>query len=488
MPGYKDRASILQGAGDMIFKLVCDRSTPEQWAEWLRAPLEHAAGTANHGLVKKLVQAGADSSAGWKGCHGKTLLHAATEGGDGKVISALIRAGAEADLKNKTPKTGRTPLHLAVLHGKQSAAGALTMAGANVDSLDAKKDTPLHLAIERGHVGIAKDLLLSGADPGKIGSKGEYPIYLAASRGQDEVVLALVHKRADLNCLGTRRNTPVTPLGVAVREDRVSMVELLLDGGADANYPMHCSKTALHTAVEHNKPAAIPTLVEFGADIEARSDAGMTPLATAPMFGSHAAMLVLLQLGARVNTKSNNGWTPLHTACRRGNADSADVLLRWGADETTVTNSGKTPSQYIPDVADASEEDRPRLERLAKLLASASEDRAWRRRGFIVMCRAQQARLRLVVEIPDSSGAEGAGQPPERPSRRVRRREVKVEVGLSGASAGGAGVTRGARSSNVHSAGRAAGGERAGGGFDGVAAWLMAVTEEQVFRNIMGFL
>eukprot|EP00752_Nemacystus_decipiens_P002389 g2255.t1 len=487
MPGYEDRASILQGAGDTIFQLVLDRATPEQWAEWLRAPLEHAAGTANYDLVQKLLKAGADGSAGWKGCHGKTLLHAATEGGDGKVMSALMRAGAEADMEAPASR-GRTPLHLAAFRGKQAAAGALTMAGANVNSLDANNDTPLHLAIERGHVGIAKDLLLSGADPGKTGSKGEYPVYLAASRGQDEVVLSLVHKKTNLNYLGSRGNTPLTPLAVAVREDRLSVAELLLDGGADANFRMHCSKTALHTAVEHNKPGAIPALVESGADIEARSDAGMTPLATAPIFGSHAAMLVLLQLGASVNTKNNRGWTPLHAACRRGNADSAEVLLRWGADETFVTDSGKTPSQYVPDVAHASGEDRPRLERLAMILASAPQDRAWRRRGFLVMCRARQVRLVLVEEIPDREAA-GTGQPPERPRRRIRPGHVKVELGVNGAQQGdGAGARGTTRSGNVRAKGRGTGGERAGRGFGGVAAWLMAVTDENLFRKVVAFL
>ena len=51
----------------MIFKLGLERSTPEQWAEWLKASLEHAAGTANYKLVNKWLKAGADGSAGWKG-------------------------------------------------------------------------------------------------------------------------------------------------------------------------------------------------------------------------------------------------------------------------------------------------------------------------------------------------------------------------------------------------------------------------------------
>lgn len=69
-----------------MFKPVCERSTPEQSAEWLRTPLEHATGTADLDLVQKLLKADADGSAGWKACHGKNLLHAAAEGGGGQII------------------------------------------------------------------------------------------------------------------------------------------------------------------------------------------------------------------------------------------------------------------------------------------------------------------------------------------------------------------------------------------------------------------
>ena len=478
MPGYDERASILQGAGDTIFKLVLERSTPEQWAEWLRAPLEHAAGTADYDLVKKLLKAGADGSAGWKGCHGQTLLHAAAEGGDGQVISTLIRAGAGADKNVRAPQNGRTPLHVAVVLGNAAATKALIMTRADVDILDANSDAPLHLAIERGHVGIAQDLLIKGADYAVRGSKGGYPIHLAASRGQDDVVLSLVQSEANLDCLNVHGQTP---LAVAMHGDRLSTVEALLAGGADVHSRMGSWRdTVLHFAAEFNKVASISALVEAGANIEARSTNGCTPLSYVAICGSLAAMLALLHLGANVNAKTNNGRTPLHAVCHGRHAEAADLLLRWGADENIVDSDGKTPSQLIPDIAQASEEERPRLERLTKLLAHAPQDRAWRRRGFVMMCRSHQDRLRLVVEIPDSAGG-AIGQSRKRPIRRARRGEVKVEVGVGGAHGGGAG-------SSGMCAMKRAGDEGVGSGFDGVAAWLMVVDEANVFRKVLGFL
>ena len=83
--GFEQRASILQGSEELIVKLVCEGTTPEQWAEWLRAPLEHAAAQANYKLVEKLLKAGANGKAGWRGCLGRTVLDAAAEGGSEKV-------------------------------------------------------------------------------------------------------------------------------------------------------------------------------------------------------------------------------------------------------------------------------------------------------------------------------------------------------------------------------------------------------------------
>ena len=480
MPGYEDRASILQGAGDMIFQLVCERATQDQWAAWLRAPLEHAAGTGDHELVDRLLKAGADGSAGWRGCDGKTLLHAGAEGGDNLVMTTLIRGGARADMKAKVPGTGRTPLHVAALSGKEAAAKALMMAGANVNTIDARKDAPLHLAIEAGHVRLAGDLLLSGADHDARGSKGCHPIYLAAERGQDEVVLALAQRGANMNCLKDQWWTPLTS---AVRQGRVSTVAVLLAGGADVNFKSSVELTALHIAAQFNETWAIPALVKAGADYEAKNSVGSTPLFLSVYSGACSAMLALMQLGAKVNAKNDYGKTPLHLACRYGHAVAADLLLRWGADETIVDNNGKTPSQRIPSIARAAEQDRPRFERLSKLLTHAPQDRTWRRRGFVVMCRAHPGRLRLVVEIPDTL-AQAVGHPQERPSRRARRGQVKVEI--RGAHGGGGGAE--SVGSNSRCAVRRAGAEGTSGGFDGVAAWLIGLQDDEVFRNIVGFL
>lgn len=72
--------SVLKGSEIEIFRLVSQDATSTQWTQWLRAPLEHAAAGGNIDLVEKLLRAGADGRAGWRGCHGRTLLDAAAVG------------------------------------------------------------------------------------------------------------------------------------------------------------------------------------------------------------------------------------------------------------------------------------------------------------------------------------------------------------------------------------------------------------------------
>ncbi|CAN0482314.1 unnamed protein product, partial [Hapterophycus canaliculatus] len=201
------------------------------------------------------------------GCHGETLLHAAVRGGNKTVMETLMwKCGLDRDAS--ASRDGRTPLHRAVLDGKDDIAKMLVMSRVDLDIRDNSGDTPLHLAIKGGHVGLAEMLLLGGASPDTKGLDGSYPIHTAIRLGQHEVVRNLVQSRATLTCLNAERKTP---LAIAVREERVSLAKLLLAGGADPDFTKASlrRKTALHHAAESNKTAAIPALIEAGAKVDA---------------------------------------------------------------------------------------------------------------------------------------------------------------------------------------------------------------------------
>ncbi|CAM9778793.1 unnamed protein product, partial [Ectocarpus fasciculatus] len=112
---------------------------------------------------------------------------------------------------------------------------------------------------------------------------------------------------------------------------------------------------------------------------------GFTPLHVATYLEKPVLLLALLQKGAYANAQDNVGQRPLHVVCKYPKASSvalADLLLRWGADETATDNDGNTPADLVKSGAEPNE-------RLQRLLANAPADRAWRRRGMVVMLRAQ---------------------------------------------------------------------------------------------------
>lgn len=466
MPGYSDRASILQGAGDMIFKLVLERSTPKQWAAWLRAPLEHAAGTGNYDLVERLLKAGADGSAGWRGCDHNTLLHAGAQGGNERVVSALIGAGAGADVHAKGCGKAFTPLHLAALGGKTAAASTLVLAGADVNSHNSNNNnTPLYLAIKHGHLRVAESLLSLGADASIQSPQGTYPIHLAAFAGYDEVVTKLLQNGATSNCLDAKGRTP---LRLAASAGSVStMKALLAGGGSEAN-----RSPALHVAACSDDAATIRELLHRGADVDRRNEQDLTPLLSAAYLGSRSACLALLEGGAGVNSTTIDGSTPLHAACCRGDYHMADLLLKRGADPDATDNGGAPPGKWMPKASQTtcSAERRQELARLSELLLATAcrRETAWRRRGYLVMCRAYPSRCRISLEA--SQAGDGHMQPPRRSSRRMADVGTEVEGANEGQAAGG--------------------GTETGDGFGGVMAWLMELKneDEDAFRSIVGFL
>lgn len=146
------RRGSLQGLEAELFRLVSYSATPEQWAEWLRVPLEHAAARGNLGLVDSLLRAGASGSAGWRGCRDRTLLDAAALGGNPDVVVALIQAGAGPDVHALSVSSRRSALYTAPCLGHAAAARQLILAGVDANFQDPiEKLRVVHKAVGEGY-------------------------------------------------------------------------------------------------------------------------------------------------------------------------------------------------------------------------------------------------------------------------------------------------------------------------------------------------
>ena len=154
----------------------------------------------------------ADSSA--------TPLAAAVENGWAAVAKLLIRAGASVDARDEPG--GRTPLHLAIVHGSScvedhaerrpghdQVVSALLAAGASraLEMRTHAGETALLAAISMGCLDIVEKLIAAGADvnqphssPGgakNFASEGQTPLLAAAAYGDEAIASALLAAGAD---------------------------------------------------------------------------------------------------------------------------------------------------------------------------------------------------------------------------------------------------------------------------------------------------
>lgn len=350
----RERCETLTGEGDRVLDIIASAYTLEQWAAFLKVPLQHAVVQGDEALCQKLVQAGAEIG---------SSLHAAVRGDYGEIVQLLLESGAPTDSKDEH---GFTALHNAAGCGRLEMARSLLLKGAKKDALGKGRKTPLHLAAKSGSVALVELLLIAGAnvtlraEPG-----GLSPLHFGAGDGHVDVLKLLIYRGVDVDAASSKHGV-----------------------------------TALHIAAHNNKTGAIDVLLEAAANIEARSSRGCTPVhfAVGRSLSLEAARC-LLKHGADVNVQSSPGSTPLHIAARHagraGAAKIVDLLLRWGADETIANKEGKKAADVIG--VDTEEDLRltDDMERVRKLLENAPADRVWRRRALPLLCRAHPGRVPL---------------------------------------------------------------------------------------------
>ena len=403
--------------------IVSEAFTSKQWEELLATALEGAATKGDRGLAQKLVGAGAKIG---------LALHAAVRGGHGQFVNDLLESEG---------------------------------ASRSVGEEDVNGDTPLHIAAEVGNAEMVRSLLLKGADKDATNAQGHTPLYFTARHGHVTAAQALLAAGADVN-----PDTHNSPLRVAADRGHAELLKVLIENGTDVHAVDCGGSTALHHAAAANHVEAIDLLVEAGADIEARDDVGSTPLHDAANNRCRDAACALLKHGAFVDAKDEEGSTPLQHAVwfageMQGVVAMVDLLLRSGADETLVDNKGDAAADMIGVEVSMMEaslaED---MERVSNLLAKAPADRAWRRRGYLILCRAHPDRVQL--PLYDGHTPIGAGK--RHSSRRIE--PAKDEEGGQSDAIGGNSVD-----------------EKPGAEWTAVTARLLGM-EEGLFRTIVGYL
>lgn len=287
-----------------------------------------------------------------------------------------------------------TPL-LAIAIAAQNidAINTLITAGASVDQADENGIYPIHLVAATGNLAILELAKAAGMELNRRDSEGRLPIHYAAMQGRLEMVKALttgpiteisdymgntpllsavIGKHRDvvdylipLSDIHHYNQLGLTPVMLAAAMGEVEMTELLIQSGADPNYPCGPDRQTLaHIVTSAEWEPHLDKIIQW--NLKGLPDAnGEYPLHIAAKKGLFGFLgyylnreieemdfqqvfpgrVDLPMLGVRmepprlpnqiredsVNKPDENGWTPLHWALNGRHSDMAKILVRHGA-------------------------------------------------------------------------------------------------------------------------------------------------------------
>jgi len=281
----------------------------------------------NLGIVKTLLEMGAQGTINKQNAVGDTALHIACKNGYAAIASVLVLNGADLTIKNVLGKTpievctdpalkAKLELHQAnvkkmfefVKNNRTQDLQELlqTFRGVNLVDLTTG-DTPLHIACQLGNKDIALLLIQAGANPTLKNKNGQMPFNLV----KNETLKANLQDQYNLT----------QTLFDAVENDSLPEIEHILD----------------------RLPSNQVSIIVNSRTNPESAEQGETPLHIAVKTGNKEMVKFLLDKGANVNAGDKYEATPLHFACRNGDGYIARMLVEFGGDLTIKAIDGRTP-------------------------------------------------------------------------------------------------------------------------------------------------
>ena len=266
-------------------------------------------------------------------------------------LQLLINEGASVNLR---AADGRTPIHMAAIHGRVSRTNILIAAGSELEATDKYGRTPLHVAAFFGHellIGVllsAGDLhnLSAGSDPKRKDFSGCTPIHMSATSGHLEACRKLAMAGAELDATDMYgRNC----LHMSAFNGSIECLDFLISSGAECrsvdslgkktqmimraqfSIRVYSGRLPLHYAAAKCHYGSLYSLVSSGANVDHRDSEGVTCLHLVCALDMEGRCIeYLLGHKATPALADVRGYNALHYAAAAGNSAAVQHLLEFG--------------------------------------------------------------------------------------------------------------------------------------------------------------
>ena len=287
---------------------------------------------------------------------GFTPLHFAAQNGHLQIVKAILEDDNNID-PSPTNEDGWTPLSLAARNGQVDVFDFL-----RPKVLDIPRTADgwelIHAAAYSGNMEMLNRIITS-CDISSKTLSGRHPIHVAASHGHANIVSAFLDLGVDVDVgcrdlgeIGHSENPHmITSLYLAVTEGHKSIVNLLLEKGADRYVVDHRNRNLLHIAASSSHEDIFELLIKQNLPLQKSDDTGMTPFMTAAASGSQKIVEFFLNaedIPQWIDHPDHNGYTPLFHAIEDFKTPSVPLaLINAGADVNIISTNFKDSACHL---------------------------------------------------------------------------------------------------------------------------------------------
>lgn len=339
----------VDSGSEEVTEVLLGHCRAENWIPLSSSALSKALEVGNLTLLQNLLSSGLDPNQTYDDLG---LLHTTIRYKDIQAAKILLQYDADINMKDGDQWTS-TPLHLVVRSEKPEFVELLLNHGANVNATDSRENTPLHDAASNGELSIVKLLLQAKTDP-NIRQKGNSALHIATGKGHAHLIEPLIKAEAirllidrDPETLNMRECQPWLPLHQAcyLESERLDLVQLLIEKGADVNGKSKLGFTALQAAAfRPGSEKILEFLLDKGALVDI-TNGGYTALGTAAKSGHISNVRCLKEYGKSDLEVGEYGGSQLMQCAYDGHLNAAVILLDHGAD-IDLRDSGQRTSLF----------------------------------------------------------------------------------------------------------------------------------------------